>query len=76
MQVKVGDLVKTLINEYTVEDDEINIPAGTHGLVVGEVDLEYKYANKIWLVKLLSREFKDHHNVYYASDLEVINAGG
>ena len=83
--MKVGDLVKVLINDWTSEDydyspEENFIPAGAHGLVVETVKSDSPEAalasySTIHKVKLIPNDGREVYNFYYASDLELINAG-
>lgn len=83
--MKVGDLVKVLVNDWTSEDydyspEENFIPAGAHGLVVETVKSDSPEAtlasyNTIHKVRLLANDGREVYNFYYASDLELINAG-
>jgi len=82
--MKVGDLVKVLINDWTSEDydyspEENFIPAGAHGLVVETIksdspDSSLASFSTIHKVKLIPNDGSEVYNFYYASDLELINA--
>lgn len=83
--MKVGDLVKVLVNDWTSEDydyspEENFIPAGAHGLVVQTIDSDSPEASlasfsTIHRVRLMPSDGAEVYNFYYASDLELISAG-
>ena len=80
--MKVGDLVKTLIQDVDLDNNFNNwsgplaIPVCTLGVVVEKEEMLADHSNPILTVRLfLEGTVSGYTNVYFQSDLEVVSNG-